>query len=291
MAKVKFLSGTFAEYNALPTKDDEAIYFIEGQIFKGSVPYTDQIVVVDSLPVTMTAGKIYINKTDKSITYFDGTSSTVVVPATVAAIGDSTPDDNLANVKAIKDFVAAEIAKIPEQIDYTVTLVNDTPVDGEKTKQILKQGKSGEEVEVGKIIIPDLVMSVKGTPNEGFLKTYEFKYGDKPAFEVDIPKDLVVTAGQLVVVDDSHPISGLTNGTYLQLTIANQSEPVYINVADLCDVYTGTVATNGITIEVSDTNAISGKIVGKAIAQENLVDELATKITDADDATTWGSLS
>ena len=198
-------------------------------------------------------------------TYFDGTSSTVVIPAIVTAIGDSTPDDNLANVKAIKDFVAAEIAKIPEQIDYTVTLVNDTPVDGEKTKQILKQGKSGEEVEVGKIIIPDLVMSVKGTPNEGFLKTYEFKYGDKPVFEVDIPKDLVVTAGQLVVVDDSHPISGLTNGTYLQLTIANQSEPVYINVADLCDVYTGTVATNGITIEVSDTNAISGKIVGKKL--------------------------
>ena len=53
MAKVKFLSGTFAEYNALPTKDDEAIYFIEGQLFKGSVPYTDQIVVVDALPVTI----------------------------------------------------------------------------------------------------------------------------------------------------------------------------------------------------------------------------------------------
>ena len=107
MANVKFLSGTYAQYSALSTKDANTLYFIDGQIFKGDVSYTDQIVVVSALPGTLTAGKVYVNTTDKSVTYYDGATSTVIVPATVGAIGDSTPDTDLANVKAIKDFVAA----------------------------------------------------------------------------------------------------------------------------------------------------------------------------------------
>ena len=107
MANVKFLSGTYAQYSALPVKDANTLYFIDGQIFKGDVSYTDQIVVVSALPGTLTAGKVYVNTTDKSVTYYDGAASTVIVPATVGAIGDSTPDTDLANVKAIKDFVAA----------------------------------------------------------------------------------------------------------------------------------------------------------------------------------------
>ena len=106
-SNVKFLSGTYAQYSALSVKDANTLYFVDGQLFKGDVSYTDQIVVVAALPDTLVAGKIYVNTTDKSVTYYDGTSSTVIVPATVGTIGDSTPDTDLANVKAIKDFVAA----------------------------------------------------------------------------------------------------------------------------------------------------------------------------------------
>ena len=121
---VKFLTGSYAQYVSLTQKSDDTLYFIDGQIFKGNVAYTDQVVVVSALPSTLVAGKVYINTTDKSVTYYDGTTSTVVIPETVGSIGDSTPDTDLANVKAIKDFVAAEIAKIPAQVDYTVTLVD-----------------------------------------------------------------------------------------------------------------------------------------------------------------------
>ena len=134
MASVKFLSGTYAQYVSLTQKSDDTLYFVDGQLFKGSVSYSDQIAVVSALPDTLVAGKVYVNTTDKSVTYYDGTTSTVVVPATVGTIGDSTPDTDLANVKAIKDFVAAEIAKIPAQIDYTVTLVSEAAGEGELTK-------------------------------------------------------------------------------------------------------------------------------------------------------------
>lgn len=291
MADVLFKSGTYAQYVGLTTKNDNTIYFIDnGQIYKGATSYTDQIVVVSALPNTLVAGKVYVNTTDKSVTYYDGTTSTVVIPETVGTIGDSTPDTDLANVKAIKDFVAAEIAKIPAQVDYTVTLVDETAGTGELTKQTIKQGKVGSETEVGTIVVPDLKMEVKATPNDGYLKTYQFTYGTGSAFEIDIPKDLVVTAGEIIVVNSSSPVSGLTDGTYLKLTIANQTEPVYINTSDLCDVYTGKTATDGVSVSVSASNEISATLVGKAVTEANLEDTLAKKIADADAALTWGTI-
>ena len=292
MADVLFKSGTYAQYVGLAAKDDNTIYFIDnGQIYKGETSYTDQIVVVSALPNTLVAGKVYVNTTDKSVTYYDGTTSTVVIPETVGTIGDSTPDTDLANVKAIKDFVAAEIAKIPAQVDYTVTLVDETAGTGELTKQTIKQGKVGSETEVGTIVVPDLKMEVKATPNDGYLKTYQFTYGTGSAFEIDIPKDLVVTAGEIIVVNSSNPVSGLTDGTYLKLTIANQTEPVYIDVKDLCDVYTGKTATDGVSVSVSDTNEISATLVGKAVTEANLDDALATKISGLESALTWGTIA
>ena len=291
MANVKFLSGTYAQYSALPTKDANTLYFIDGQIFKGDVSYTDQIVVVSALPDTLVAGKIYVNTTDKSVTYYDGATSTVIVPATVGAIGDSTPDTDLANVKAIKDFVAAQIAKIPAAIDYTVTLVDDAAGENELTKQTIKQGKAGSEATIGTIVVPNLKMEVKAAPNNGYLKTYQFTYGTGSAFEIDIPKDLVVESGEIIVVADDSPVSGLTNGTYLKLIIANQTEPVYINVADLCDVYTGKTATDGISVAISSSNEISATLTGKAFAEANLDDALAKKINDAVESYTWGTIA
>lgn len=290
MANVKFIGGTYAQYAGLAVKDSNTLYFIDGQLFKGDVSYTDQIVVVSALPDTLTAGKVYVNTTDKSVTYYDGTTSTVVIPATVGTIGDSTPDTDLANVKAIKDFVAAEIAKIPAAVDYTVTITDETAGTGEKTKQTIKQGASGSEKEIGTIVVPDLKMEVKAIPNDGYLKTYQFTYGTGTTFEVDIPKDLVVESGEVIVVTDESPVSGLVNGTYLKLVIVNQAEPIYIDVKDLCDVYTGKAVPDGVSVTISGTNEISAALVGKAVSESNLDDNLANKINGLDSALTWGSI-
>ena len=297
MANVKFLTGSYAQYVSLTQKSDDTLYFLSnGQLFKGEVSYSDQIAVVSALPDTLVAGKVYVNTTDKSVTYYDGTTSTVVVPATVSAIGDATPDTDLANVKAIKDFVAAEIAKIPAQVDYTV-IVDDskTVVNGQKKIYTIKQGKTGSEVAVEKdIVIPDLKIEKLTTPTTGSVNTYEFTYGDNTAVKIEVPdfKDKVVSSGEVIVVDDTHPISGLTNGTYLKLVIANDdANPVYINTNSLVDVYTGKTETVGVSVTISDTNEISATLVGKAVAEENLDDALATKINDAVASYTWGSIS
>lgn len=292
MANVKFLSGSYAQYAALAVKDSNTLYFVDGQLFKGDISYTDQIVVVTSLPETLAAGKVYVNSTDKSVTYYDGNVSTVVVPATVGTIGDATPDTNLANVKAIKDFVAAEIAKIPAQTDYTVTLVDETAGENDFTKQTLKQGADGNKVDIGTIIIPKLVLDSSATEADA-AATYKIIYGGTEVGRINIPKDLVVTedGSEIVKVDNEHPIEGLANGTYLKLAIQNNDKPVYINVADLCDVYTGKTVTDGISIAISDNNEISAVLAGKAVSEDNLEETLASKINDADEAMTWGTIS
>ena len=301
-SNVKFLSGSYAQYSSLAVKDSNTLYFVDGQLFKGDVSYTDQIVVVSALPDTLTAGKVYVNTTDKSVTYYDGTTSTAVIPATVGSIGDSTPDTDLANVKAIKDFVAAEIAKIPAQVDYTV-IVDDskTVVNGQKKIYTIKQGKTGSEVAVEKdIVIPDLKIEKLTTPTTGSVNTYEFTYGDNTAVKIEVPdfKDKVVSSGEVIVVDDTHPISGLTNGTYLKLVIANDdANPVYINTNSLVDVYTGKTETVGASVVVSDTNEISVTLSGAYVGTDNITDKAITKgkleqdVQDSLSAMSWGVIS
>ena len=85
------------------------------------------------------------------------------------------------------------------------------------------------------------------TTTEGYLKSYTFSQNGATIGTIDIPKDLVVTSGEVVEV------SGVK---YLRLTIANQQAPVDIAVSDLVDVY-----TEGNGIEISTGNVISAKVV------------------------------
>jgi hypothetical protein len=77
------------------------------------------------------------------------------------------------------------------------------------------------------------------------------KDGVNTGAAINIPKDLFVKEGKIV----DNP-SGQPAGKYIELTLQNQTNPIYINVADLVDAYT---EGNGITI--SATNEISAKVV------------------------------
>lgn len=79
------------------------------------------------------------------------------------------------------------------------------------------------------------------------------KDGTNTGAAINIPKDLFVKSGEIV----DNP-AGQPAGKYIKLTLQNQDEPIYINVADLVDAYT---AGNGITI--SATNVVSAKVVAE----------------------------
>lgn len=77
--------------------------------------------------------------------------------------------------------------------------------------------------------VNNIGVTAKETANAGYLKSYTFTGPDGTPVDIDIPKDLVVTKGEVVKEGKN---------TFIQLTIANQDAPVKINVKDLVDVYT-----------------------------------------------------
>lgn len=77
------------------------------------------------------------------------------------------------------------------------------------------------------------------------------KDGTNTGAAINIPKDLFVKEGK--VVDNP---AGQPAGKYIELTLQNQDNPIYINVADLVDAY-----TPGNGIEISATNVVSAKVV------------------------------
>lgn len=110
------------------------------------------------------------------------------------------------------------------------------------------------------------VVEASGTGD--ILKTYTIKQNGTALGTINIPKDLVVQSGSVVigetsgnnVVDNSGatPVTipnGVAGHKYLKLVIANQTTPIYIDTNDFVDIY-----TEGNGIDISNSNAISIQI-------------------------------
>lgn len=83
MALVQFKVGSSAQFQALTTKDDNTLYFLTDtrKVFKGSVPYGGGFYQsVTALPATSAAelNTLYLNTSDNSISFFDGTKFVTV---------------------------------------------------------------------------------------------------------------------------------------------------------------------------------------------------------------------
>lgn len=66
---------TKAAYNNLETKSDQALYFVSDtrEIFRGSVNYTNAIVVVNGLPSSNpVTSKVYLNTKDNTLNIYNG---------------------------------------------------------------------------------------------------------------------------------------------------------------------------------------------------------------------------
>lgn len=112
-------------------------------------------------------------------------------------------------------------------------------------------GAAGLMVTIPKVTVP-VYDIVKDADSGDYAAIYHLtKDGTNTGAAINIPKDLFVKEGK--VVDNP---TGQPAGKYIELTLQNQTNPIYINVADLVDAYT---PGNGITI--STTNEVSAKVV------------------------------
>ena len=174
--------------------------------------------------------------------------------------GDASTDGSVA--KAVKDSADAIDAKIGTLADLDTTVKTDLVNAINEVRAAVDAGGTGSQVTID-----------TSATTEGYLKSYTIKQGENTVGVIDIPKDLVVTAGE-VVVDPEGQIAG----TYVKLTIANQETPIYINVADLVDAYTAQSSATQIQLAISATNEISATIVAGSVGTTELSSEVNTTL-------------
>lgn len=117
MALVKFITGDAASFASLFPKDADTLYFItdERRIYKGDVPMSGGIYkTVSALPETDSAevNTLYVNTTDGSVSYFNGTTFQTVVKPTSTAIDGSGDDLHFPSTKAVVDYVTSKVSDL-----------------------------------------------------------------------------------------------------------------------------------------------------------------------------------
>lgn len=111
----------------------------------------------------------------------------------------------------------------------------------------------------------------------GTVKTYTFKQGGTQIGAINVPQDMVVTGGSVVV----NP-TGQTAGTYLALTISGQTSPVYINVQDLASTYTAASGATQVQLAISASNELSATLVDGGISTAKIANGAVTSAKIAD---------
>lgn len=179
--------------------------------------------------------------------------------------------EDIKTVKATADKAVVANDAITAATDFSVVKYDAKGLvtEGKVLTAAEVPGLSALETKVNKIGV-----TAKETANAGYLKSYTFTGPDGKSVDIDIPKDLVVTKGEVVKEGKD---------TFIQLTIANQVAPVKINVKDLVDVYT-VADTAQVHLVLSDANQITATIVPGSIAKTDLATAVQTSLDKADAA-------
>lgn len=180
--------------------------------------------------------------------------------------------EDIKTVKATADKAVVANDAITAATDFSVVKYDAKGLvtEGKVLTASEVPGLSALETKVNKIGV-----TAKETANAGYLKSYTFTGPDGTPIDIDIPKDLVVTKGEVVKEGED---------TFIQLTIANQVAPVKINVKDLVDVYTAQANAAQVQLAISGTNEISATIKPGSIAKTDLTSAVQGSLDKAEAA-------
>ena len=186
--------------------------------------------------------------------------------------------EDIKAVKATADKAVVANTAITAATDFSVVKYDSKGLvtEGKVLTAAEVPGLNDLETKVNKIGV-----TAKETANAGYLKSYTFTGPDGTPIDIDIPKDLVVTKGEIVKEGKD---------TFIQLTIANQVAPVKINVKDLVDVYTAQANAAQVQLAISGTNEISATIKPGSIAKTDLAIAVQGSLDKADAAAPQSAL-
>lgn len=123
---------------------------------------------------------------------------------------------------------------------------------------------------------------------DGVAKAYVIKQGDATVGTINIPKDMVVQSGEVLVDPE-----GQEPGTYIKLVLANATnDEIFVNVGSLVDIYKAKANATQVQLAIdSATREISASIVAGSIGTTELADASVTTVKIADGNVTKAKLS
>lgn len=263
---VRFLKGTAAQYSALATKDVNTFYFTQddSKLYLGTIEL--------STPAGVSAAIALVNDSQKG-------NNALKTAIDALTTGEDSVDAKIED--KIEEILGddADLTQLTTTAKTIIAAINelDTAIGSLETAS-------------------EIALETKGTANTGAAKTYVVKQGGTSIGEIDIPKDMVVSAGEVITLtaQEAQAIDvSYTAGKYIKLTIANStSDELYIPVSALVDVYTA--AANATQVQVvidNSTNVVSASIVAGSVTATELASNAVTTIKIADNNVTTDKIA
>ena len=216
----------------------------------------------------------------------------------VEKVGSAAAGDTAASglYKLIADVEAVAKARLEsvEAGDNSVTIAGSATKPSVAVKvskaagNALSLADDGLKVEIPEVKIPKYSLVKDTTAADGDIATYHLtKDGVNEGVAINIPKDLVVSSGSVETFTSGALPDGVTEaGTYIKLTLANSTKPLYINVGSLIEYVTGGSGENdAIQINVSsDTHKVTANVKNGSLTKEMLAAGVVASLGKADTA-------
>lgn len=187
-----------------------------------------------------------------------------------------------ANATAVANQKVASVAAADKSVNVAGT-------DTEPTVAVAISATAGNAIKLVDdgltVNIPaatDYTVKVAKTTPEGVAAAYKITQAATGLdFTIDIPKDMVVSSGEVVTNPE-----GQAEGTYLVLTLANATnDKVYINVANLIEYVTsGSAEGDQIQVAVSADHKVTATLAEGSVTKAQLVADVQASLDKADSA-------
>lgn len=223
------------------TPIDGDMYFISDthEIYRGSAPYTESVVLYTDLPVEGIArNRLYINSTTLEGKIHDGTEwKTVIRPVDSTVTIDGV---NAVSGKAVAAYVAAEIAKITSSGD----VISKLSWDSAEHMLTVTDGSSATE----NIVFNGLGVSLNYESSTGKLQLVDAS-GNKIGDSISLELERFVRSAEYMA----------DTQTIVLYFDEAKTDSISIPVTDLVDTYTAEAIDNSLELSITD-NIIKGKV-------------------------------
>lgn len=228
------------------------------------------------------------------------------VNAAADVLGKEADDSTKATVYGARALASAKVGSVGATANGGIEISGTATVPTVGIKLDPAAGNAASLSAAGLLVtVPaaaEYTIAKLTTAETGYLATYQLqKDGTGVGEKINIPKDYLVKSAAVKTSTGTGDPSGFDAGVkYIDFTIntydtqtgSGTESHIYLNVADLVDVYeSGSAAGDAVKIAISTDNKISATVTDKGITLAMLADDVQTSLGKANSALQKASIT